>query len=256
MGVTLFGGFTDEFLRVDEFTGRVDRLPVQGTTLLFPWEGRQFVVLENVLGRRSQVRLSLRDLIEPGESIAEVISAELPAAAGPEWGRRRRKIPGLYPTAYRIGGGVIEEVALDDATAGGAFVAGVFAEEVPVVVDGHYAGLEVSAAVGRDEQLWIANEDGLAWGGDGRIVAAPDRGRWRPQAIEHDSATDRVVVASWNRFRAQGGPSTDLYVFDARGRCEAVGRVDALVDRMALHGNHVTAHDVTGNVASSVVSVA
>lgn len=255
MGVSLFGGFTDEFVRVDELTGRVERPPALGATLLFPWGDRHFVVVENARGRPSQASISLRDVVEPEQPIVSVLAGELPSPASEEWGPVARLLPGLYPTAYRIGASSAAEVtAAENGTAEAAFVAGIFAAQPPVIAAGRLAGIEVDAAVGRDDRSWLANRDGLfvvtGRATTARSVPMP----WRPHAIDYVPASDRVVVASWNRFRSQRGPSTDIYVFSARGEHIGRARVSALVDRMALHDHHVTTYDVTGNVDSAVVS--
>lgn len=268
LGVTLFGGFNDHFMRLDGFTGRIDNIPARGRTLLFPWDESVFLVVEDCLGRPAMTELSLRAIAEPNTKTAAVLAGDMPAPVDKKWGVESRMIPGLYPTAFSVGGGRITQVELESArdTAGRVeFAPGIFTNNLAVVVDGRVErmvgtagtaiqlGVDGPGVVGAGSVLWAVSAAGLTTiDHEGTATVAPPPAEpWRPQAVEHDPLQSVLLVASWNRWGSLGGPATDVYVISEAGELINRARFKALVDRMGLESRSVAAVDVTGNVHSS-----
>ncbi len=246
-GAVLFGGFDDHFVSVDPFTGRITRVESAGRTVLYPWDDNSFLCLQDALGRPAKAELTLRSHEDPSVVIS----------AGGDWGAGTHLIPGHYPTVFAVEGGRVtagELTATDEAAATVSFVPGVFTETVPATIDGAWTAgngaVVAGIGVGRDTTAFFATPGGIV------VVARQDIARsvaiertWRPAAIDHDPIRGRLLVASWNRWRSLGGPSSDVYVFDENGGLVAQGKARVLVDRMALTAGVVTVMDVEDNVA-------
>lgn len=245
--VALFGGFDDHFLRADLLTGRITRVESAGRTVLYPWDEGHFVCVEDVLGRPSKTRLTLRHYSE----VAEV------AAASQQWASAPRSIPGHYPTFFRVGGGTIDAMDMGTATdpiALVAFVPGTYSESCPVSVDGVVAvgdSALAGPAVGHSRTVFVATADGLTVATAGEVGATTlVTSEWRPAVVELDPIAGLVAVASWNRWGSLGGPSSDIYLFSTSGQLLKRGRADHLVQRMApTSRSAIGVVDLEGQVA-------
>lgn len=240
-GVALFGGFDDRFLRFDLVAGRLDSLPAAGRTVLHPWDDRHFVCIEEVLGRRSRTRLTLREFAEPTRAVA----------TNGEWADSRRLIPGHFPTVFVLESGSVATVdySHEPTQSVVGFVPGVFTVPVPVLEDGSWTAddhtVVAGVAVGRDAGIFFATADGLVVVRDGAVASrAPVPDPWRPAVVDHDPAQRTVIVASWNRWGSLGGPSSDFYLFDEGGSLLASGRAGVLVARATAAAFEAVALDV------------
>ena len=259
----LFGGFTDFIAVVDLAEGSLQRIAVTGHTIVYPWGPNQLFVIENVLGRKSQLRVTLRsrDALFAVNSeipvVAEVTSDDLGDEEQWQVGLLPPFVLALEDTAATL----VETVHADSRR--GRFVSGVFSGEPPWLdVSGTLHGgdgpsFDCRDAAGWGHRVW-------ALGSDGTLADRLGRGPWRTQLLPetageyqslfHQPIEGVLLAVSWTRFPSRGGPRSDVAVVDAATGEVRQAAVGGLLTRASLVGESVVGIDVTDQVHVSQLS--
>ena len=257
-GAAVAGGFTDFLAVVDLADQSVRRVAVKGHTIVYPYGPDRLLVIENVLGRKSQLRVTMRS-----RDASLAVHHEIPVAAevaSDELGDDERWRVGLLPpyalaldadTAVTL----VEEIRADSRQ--GRFLPGVFVGEPPWLdaAGALHAGdgplPDCRGALGWGHRVWALQSDGA-------LVNCLGRGPWQGQPLPetsgeyqslfHQPVEGVLLAVSWTRFPSRGGPKSEVVVVDIPTGGMRRTAVAGLLIRAAFVGEWIVGIDVTDQV--------